>query len=182
MIVKSLTVAAFILGLGVVAGCDDSEVEDKIASILLNGAINASAICPFTSAGTTGNGPQPESRSATYTLTKLVDDSCFINVNDLSATANFEYTSLVGRSQHSGDCLLKSYDNPLGQDLPSYPDNLATDYTEYKVDGGDLVIKYCDNRLLSGGACIGSCPGGCFEADRVDIETQCTGFNLEVFE
>jgi hypothetical protein len=42
---KSLTVAAFILGLGVVAGCDDPEVQDKVLNVLEHGMVDAYLEC-----------------------------------------------------------------------------------------------------------------------------------------
>lgn len=194
MQLKSLTVAAFILGLGVVAGCDDPEVQDKVLSVLEHGSASAELKCYVDGANPVLSG-QPSLARFEYTANKLIDGSCFVSLCLMQGTALTTsgigdgakcQTSLLPRST-SGSEVCHGY---LAYDVRdtnvTYPFRLGVDGFNADVEDGYLNIVIKDNFFNNGSAnCTGS-SGTCvdpfpwFSQDITDTGN-CTGRNLELF-
>lgn len=188
---KSLTVAAFILGLGVVAGCDDPEVQDKVLEILEHGAVSAELDCTVDVTGYPGNGNIPN--IIQYTASKNMDGSCFsqICLGAVNATLGHTYFNWTCQSAFKGRSSVQAEtckvylqhdpnDNRHGIDKPYRP---GIDGTYAFVDAGYLNVEVRDNYFTFGGS---SCNGGaCTDPEpwyTYDItNANCAGRNLEVF-
>lgn len=77
MQIKSLTVAAaLVLG---IFGCDDPEVQDKVADILIHGVDAASVTCQVSNSPVVSVAARP-GLDVYYRANKLLDGSCFVKV------------------------------------------------------------------------------------------------------
>jgi len=77
MIAKSLTVAAFILGLGVITACDDPEVQGKVAEVMQYGSVSAKLHCENVDfGGLCGNNPTID-----LFAYRFIDGANYIKVN-----------------------------------------------------------------------------------------------------
>lgn len=191
MSVKSLLCLATVLCFGIV-GCDDPEVEEKIANVLEHGAISAELDCSFVA---------PFSKpvvtisytSLTYSAKKFIDGSCYATVcrgsaaiPTGSALAVKECTTgLYAKSNaRSEDC---SFLLPLSliDTHPSYPYRPGVDGAHVWVSGGHLQGEFIENEFNDNSPNCGSGPGSCDEVEpwfSQDITgTECTGRNLEAF-
>jgi hypothetical protein len=172
MQLKSLTKAAFILGLGVVAGCDDPEVQDKIASALVNGVVAGEVKCTgaftrYNIACTGYSVPSdptisnfPATGTLNYKAQKLQDGTCFVNWSAFGSDIGF-----IARSN--------SYANGCEVDI--------TNDVHVSASGGSVTVHSSQvSYKLQGNPTIGCDPYS--TPDTVfDMNTQCTGFNFDVF-
>lgn len=175
---KSLIVAAFVLGLGAVAGCDSPEVEDKISSILVNGLIEGEVKCSGqwfvgTTDGAGASPPAPDSGTPiyndfTYRAQKLQDGTCFMAWSESSNIpsviefiplhdpkhTNCEVGTLGGIVAEDGEVVLTSTAHSAR--YVSGPRNNFTSWEYYLPSPAPTTV--------------------------FDMNTQCTGFNFGVFD
>lgn len=155
---KSLTVAAFILGLGVVAGCDDPEALSKAESVILYGATQAHISCK-TNSQFTECGGQMNSHS-NFQVTLFQDGSSFVR-------AYLPFGGAVNSARISQF-------NPRGEDVKVEhiePNGLIKWTAE--VVNGEYIID---------GVCSGLNDSPFTKILDLTSNMTCTGFNLEAFE
>jgi hypothetical protein len=185
---KSLTVAAFILGLGVVAGCDDPEVQDKVGQVLQYGAVVAKVDCSFDEVSASAPSGSPSLKTGVrYTASLVADGSCLASISDGSTVNVTSWNSV-----HEGiGCQVRIHDDPFGP--YSSGNSWTDDISRYSYNDG-LVVKLCkpafndipSNPPFYTPACpwIDSCEdAGCTDVTVSALgPTLCTGFNIEAFE
>lgn len=143
--IKSL---ATVVALGLMLGCDDPDVRNKIDAILDYGAVEARVECAgsFSTPITGGD--------FWYSGSRLLDGSAIVSLNMGGGT----YQNFWSRDQ------------PEAADMYAI-NGLGTSRMVWEAHDGDLTIT-----------CTGCNGPPDTSPDVFDIETQCTGFNLEAFE
>ena len=147
-------------------GCDDPAVTGALDSVLQHGAVSAQALCEVVDATTVDNG-NPDSVgcriNALLDIQKHVDGSASVS------------SRLPGRDIGTMRIIPRSHDD--ADDLRTVIDSCSCNSKiRMTVIDGDLVLTLSETQ--------GSCPDvpspQTFET--LDIETECTGFNLEAFD
>lgn len=157
MLSKSLALAAFILNLGVVAGCDDPEVQDKVESILLHGAVQAEAYCKTNSAFSECSG---QLTSHTNFRAHLFQDNSSLLQAYIPYNPNSDLPQVVQFNSRS-EGIVAAHRLPNGNHL-----------WQAEVNEGDFVIE---------GICTGLGNAPFTKTINIDSSMTCTGFNLEAF-
>lgn len=157
MQLKSLKVAAFILGLGVVAGCDDPEVLDKVESVVLNGAVQAQAYCYVSGI------PACSSTSynyASFRASLFQDESLFLNIN---------FRNGYGQDVKDSDIYRRGDEVKVSALLPQ---GRVSDEYVILSEGELALTRFCQSTTPPD-----------YETQLLDLSTDmtCTGFNLEAF-
>ncbi len=192
MLAKSLTVAAFILGLGVVAGCDDPEVQSKVADLMEHGSVSAELHCDLTK--TFSKPVVTLTRNhLSYSAQKMVDGSCYMhvcllnsNVGTVNGAAISEcYARLYARSDTNAETCSFLFPISLISGHPTYPYRPGVDGAQFAVEDGYLSAEFIENEFNDNSPDCGGGGGSCNEVEpwfTHDITTSgCTGRNLEAF-
>jgi hypothetical protein len=191
MFVKSLTKAAFILGLGVVAGCDDPEVQSKVADTVQYGIVLGELECSYYDPMTYADHIHIGDNKFSYKASKLIDGSCyatfcsyFVNQDFQGPTSNSCLSSFSGRDT-GGNCKVVI---PKDQftDTSTYPRRIFQDGIFGHVEDGLWSIGIDDHKLTTNTNCGSSqFPVSCIGPQTwhtIDITgPECTGRNLEAF-
>lgn len=189
---KSLILAAFILILGVVAGCDDPEVQDKILSVMEHGAVSAEVECdltkPFVKPVVTLS-----RNHLSYSAKKMIDGSCYVNICLLtnavgtpsSAVLSECYTKLYSRSDTHAETCSFLFPISLIDTHPSYPYRPGVDGAQFAIEDGYLSAEFIEDEFNDNSPNCGGGSGSCNEIEpwfTHDVTTSgCTGRNLEAF-
>ena len=189
MIVKSLTVAAFILGLGVVAGCDDPEVQSKVTEVMEHGFVTAELDCSIY-APIDFHGTHPN--RIYFTARKMLDGSCFAQfcagtvpseTNGAPSTCQSQYTA-----RSSGGLTCNAYiQTDIATDMHSSgkPFRPLVDGYYASVEDGVLEVEARDYFFTHGSSSCNAGLGSCTDPEpwlSYDItDADCTGRNLEAF-
>lgn len=152
MQIKSLTIATFILGLGVIAGCDDPEVQNKVADAMLHGITSASIKC-----GPVSGHPFSETICGVS------------NVPELQVQLFVDGSSLINAYIHGG---------PLGTGFQFTPrGNYPTLNTYNGAGPAEIYVDTTTGYLHYSSGCDSPPATGYFTLNA----DNCSGFNLEAF-
>jgi hypothetical protein len=188
-----MVAALLILGVG----CDDSEVQEKVADILVYGAAVADVTCsmetPHPSPGQNGNLASMPGPVIYFNATLLLDGSCFVKLCIGSNSTGYGMISNPCRQTWapkdptgSKQChALWDYDAMTS--TSNYPFVQGVDGGHLYITAGNLVGQVVDNNMNQSGANCGSTqyPQSCsypypwFTQDITDAE--CSGRNIEAF-
>jgi hypothetical protein len=156
---------AIFVAVGLALGCDDPAVRDAIDAVLDNGVIKAQALCDVDAATVdTGNpGNIGCGVHARLDIQQHIDGSASVTVRN----GDHDVGSMRVIPRASADA----------DDLRTvFGDCSCDSKISFHVDSGELVFVLSDKQ--------GSCPDVPSPQTfaSLDIETECTGFNLEAFE
>jgi hypothetical protein len=154
---KLLLSIVVIFGLGVVTACDDPEVQDKVESILLHGAVQAQAYCKTDSTFSQCSG---QLVSHANFRAHLFQDGSSLLQTYIPYTNNSDTPQLI-QYNSTGESITAVHMLPNGSHL-----------WQAEVVGGEFVVD---------GICTGLGNTPFTENLDIDSDMTCTGFNLEAF-
>lgn len=187
---RLLTVVALLSS--VVVGCDDSEVQDKVESVLLHGAVSAELSCSLTKTFVKPVVTLTRNK-ITYSAQKFIDGACYLefcfqsgSVGTVSAAAVNEcWSRLLPRSSTNAETCTFLTPISLIDTHPSYPYRPGIDGAFIKVESGQLSAEFIENEFNDNSPNCGGGSGSCNEIEpwfTHDITVSgCTGRNLEAF-
>ena len=149
-------------------GCDDPAVSSAISLILDHGVARAQATCVFIDAATvdTSNpGNIGELHDVKFDVVLMADGSASVTTISGDNPRDVGSHRFIPRSHANADDLRTVFDNgPCDSQI------------DMRVDSGDLILSLHDT--------VTGCPSIPDPQDfaSADIETECTGFNLEAFD
>jgi hypothetical protein len=135
-----------------IAACDDAEVAGKALDVLEHGIVEAEVRCSSSYTYSCAGSPA----SYTYVAHKLIDGSSIVRAHMV---------------EHQGVAFWARSDAESSEFLVQTGDQgYQVSATEFSIVAGELVVQ----------GLYGGC-GGPPSPVALDIETYCTGFNLEAF-
>lgn len=177
-----------------VVGCDDPEVQSKVASLMEHGAVSAELECSVT---------KPFSKP-TVTITrnvlkygakKFIDGACYVEfcmgtstgymaTGSAASTAQC-WTSLMSRSDNRAETCSILAPVSLIDTHPTYPFRLGIDGAHIIVEDGLLSGEFIEDEFNDNSPNCGGGSGSCNEVEpwfTHDItDPECIGRNLEAF-
>lgn len=186
---KSLTVAAFILGLGVVAGCDDPEVQSKVAEVMEHGFVSAELVCSIYDPVDLHDAYP---NRLLYSASKLLDGSCLTQICVARSTVDTTgyngpcQTQLSARSNGGDTCnAYLEVDITTSMHSTGKPFRPLVDGYYASVEDGILSVEARDYFFTHGSSSCNAGSGSCTDPEpwmSYDItDPECTGRNLEAF-
>ena len=186
-----LFVTAFLTS--AVVGCDDPEVTEKVADVLMYGAATAEVQC-IHSTSLVNSYVQRPGIDVYFKAISLLDGSCYVTACSVSKNNqedSFPNTSCrhgwVPKDPNGEDKCHFVYDYEVMSNSPAYPHRQGLDGIHFYLSDGFLTVDFRDNWMNKPGANCGTSqyPVSCtypypwFSLDLTDPE--CSGRNLENF-
>ncbi len=186
---RLLTVVALLTS--AVVGCDDPEVQDKVADLMEHGAAQAEVTCNIDWSAPSNGYIYDGSTKFYYSAIKLVDGSCFSKFCQGTAQNTYDklggscFTNYAPRSSGGDTCTIVAPVDKF-QSTATYPYRPFKDGIFAKVSNGQLQVGVEDNNLTVTQNCgTTQYPSYCIGPQTwfsYDITTSgCTGRNLEAF-